>query len=67
MAEGDKWYRCLITEGMHCRGVEQAQWHLVCHRNPALKRNAGLDLASYYQEMWSTELPSTDNREMYPH
>ena len=42
MAPGDKWYLCRITESLLCRGVEQASWHLICHRNPPLKMNAGL-------------------------
>lgn len=42
--EGDLWYRCLISPGMVCRGLEQAPWHIKCWQSgPALQRNAGLE------------------------
>ena len=42
MAPGDIWYRCVVTPGMHCRGLHQASWHRNCVTQ-SLRRNAGLE------------------------
>jgi hypothetical protein len=43
MAPGDYWFLCRVTEGMHCRGWTQAEWHHRCMSRPVI-RNAGLEL-----------------------
>ena len=53
MAEGDIWYVCVITPGLHCRGTAQAAWHEPCMEAGPLLRNAGLERKeSAHEHQW---------------